>query len=286
VRLARGLGWLSLALGVAKVAAPAALAKAIGIDPRGRTRTVIRILGAREIATGLAALAKPRSSLPLWGRVLGDAMELSLLGVAMRSRKSTGRLVGAALAVAGITALDVWAARRAGPALPGGPAIAAMTINKSPQEVYAFVRKLEQLPQFIDYLESVTERGTITRWVAKLPLGGTVSWDTRITEDRPGEVLAWQSVEDSPIQVRGRVTFARAPGRNATEVRFELELGISRIEAIEALAKLFVKRQVKASLRRLKQLMETGEVLYSDASQERLPRPAQPAKSDEKGTAR
>jgi uncharacterized membrane protein len=267
VRLARGLGWLGLALGVAQVAAPAVIAKAIGIAPRPRTRAVIRILGAREIATGLGVLARPRSPGPLWARVAGDAIDLALLGAAARSRTSTGRLVGAAIAVAGIAALDVWAARRAGPVLPARPVRYGVTINKSPDEVYAFFRKLERLPQVFEHLESVAETGNTVRWVARLPSGGTVSWDTRIIEDRPGEVFAWQSVEGAPIQVRGRVTFTRAPGRNATEVRVEKQLGAASPEVIDVLLELFAKDLLERDLRRFKQVMETGEVLYSDATQ-------------------
>jgi uncharacterized membrane protein len=284
VRLARGLGWFSLIRGVAQVAAPAMLARAIGLVPHARTRAVIRLMGAREIATGLAVLARPRSSRPLWARVVGDAIDLALLRVAARSRSSTGRLVGATRAVAGITALDVWAARRAGPALPTEPVRYGVTINKPIEEVYAFHRQLERLPQFVDYLESVTEKGNLLHMVIKLPTGGTVSWDGRITEDRPGEVLAWQSIEGSPLQIRVRVTFARTPGRNMTEVRVEKQLGISQGPAIGALLKLFTKDQLKKDMRRFKQLIETGEVLFATANWQEPPHPAHlahPAKPGE-----
>ena len=226
-------------------------------------------------------LARPRRSLPLWSRVAGDAVDLALLGAAARSRTSTARLAGAAVAVAGVAALDVWAARRAGRSVASAPVTYAVTINKSPGEVYAFYRKLEQLPLFMDYLESVTEHGDTSHWVAKLPGGGTVSWDAKITADRPGKLIAWQTVEGSPIAIRGRVAFARAPGRDMTEVRVEMQLGVTGAEPSAALAKLFAKPQVKGDLRRLKQVMETGEVLYSDASQQRGPHPARPAEPGE-----
>lgn len=276
-RLARGLGWFGLALGVAQVAAPGLLAKAIGVAPGPRARAAIRLVGAREIATSLGVLVRPRSSRFLWARVAGHAIDLALLGAAARWRSRTGRSVGAALVVAGVAALDVWAARRAGPALPTEPVRYGVTINKPVDEVYAFVRKVERFPQFMKFIESVTEKGDVVHWVAKLPTGKIVSWETRITEDRPGEVIAWQSVEGSPIQCRGRITFARAPGRNMTEIRVERQLGISHAPVAAALVKLFEKELLKTDLRRLKQVLETGEVLQATASWQGLPPPAPPA---------
>ncbi len=155
--------------------------------------------------------------------------------------------------------------------------IATVTINKPPQEVYAFFRKLHQLPRFMDYLASVEEvDDRHSRWTANLPGGRTVSWEAEIVEDHPGEVLAWKSKEKSAIETRGRVTFTKTPGRNMTEVRVEMELGILRIGARRTFARWFAKPQIKGDLYRLKQVLETGEVLHSDASLFRLPHPAQP----------
>ena len=107
-------------------------------------------------------------------------------------------------------------------------------------------------------------------------LGGTVAWDAKLTEDRPGEALAWQSIEGSLIRTRGRVTFARAPGRDMTEVRVEMQLGVLGINPGTGIARLFTRSQIKGDLRRLKQVLETGEVLISDASAHRRPHSAQP----------
>ncbi|MBC7977949.1 MAG: SRPBCC family protein, partial [Myxococcales bacterium] len=191
------------------------------------------------------------------------------------------------IAVAGVAALDVIAGRRVGRArrTVEDPVIFSVTINKPPAEVYAFWRRLENLPQFMDYLSSVTQRGTgRSHWVAKLPVGGTVAWDAEIVEDRPSELIAWRTVEGSALQHRGEVTFARAPGRDSTEVRVKLELGVLGGSPSTVLAKLLTKPQIKGDLRRLKQVLETGEVVRSDASIHRGPHPAQPAgRGDGKG---
>ena len=58
-RLAAGLGWFSLALGTAELAAPRAMARLIGIPDDPRLVNVVRAFGAREIASGLGLLAQP-----------------------------------------------------------------------------------------------------------------------------------------------------------------------------------------------------------------------------------
>jgi uncharacterized membrane protein len=277
--LIRGLGWFGVTLGVAELAVPRLLASAIGVDPDGAAPVVLRAMGLREIASSSAVLVRPDHPAPRWARVIGDAIDLGLLGLAL-ARPGTGkrRLALALGMVAGVTALDVIAARRQGHARHPLPVIAAVTINRSPMEVYEFWRRLEQLPQFMSYLASVEQHADRrSTWTARLPIGGTVQWEAELVEDRPGQALSWRSIEGSQIQTRGRVTFTRAPGRDMTEVRVEMQLGMFGRGPSLALARLFARPQVKGDLRRLKQVLETGEVLRSDASVHRLPHPAQPS---------
>jgi uncharacterized membrane protein len=280
--LSRGLGWLGVTLGVTELAFPRTLASVVGVDNRSPASSmIVRAMGVREIASGMAVLATPRHPAPLWARVIGDAIDLGLLGLAMTARGSNRRRLALTLgAIAGVTVVDVLASRSSARARRFSPVITSVTINKSPLEVYEFFRKLDHLPLFMDHLASVEALGPRrSRWTAKLPAGGTVSWEAEIIEDRPGSALSWRSIEDSPIQTRGRVTFTRAPGRNMTEVRVELQLGVLGSGPSTKLARLFAKSQVKADLQRFKQVMETGEVLYSDASRHRRPHPAQPAQA-------
>src|SRR6476661_8697665 len=93
---------------------------------------------------------------------------------------------GAVLGVGALATVLVWRARRG---KLGEPIVTAMTINKSPNEVYQRFRDFERLPEFMRYLESVTvldERRS--RWVAKMP-GGELAWDAEITEDVPGRTI-------------------------------------------------------------------------------------------------
>lgn len=266
VSFVRGLGWLGLATGASKLVLGRSL--------------FARAIGARDVAIATAMLIQPGRTLPLWARVAADAVDLGLLGLSLRSRSASRlRIAGAMAVVAARTAADVAAARRVGRAYRHvkDPVLAAVTINKPPREVYEFFRRLDRLPTFMDYLESVEEIGpSRSRWTAKLPVGGTVSWTAFLTEDTPGEALAWESTDDSRIQTRGRVTFTRTPGRDMTEVRVELELGFTGVAPSTGLAAWFAKPQLKGDLRRLKQVIETGEVLRSDATLHRMPHPAQP----------
>ncbi len=280
-RLSRGLGWFSLGLGVTELAAPRTLARMIGVDPEGRTPMAVRTLGLREILSGLGVLLQPRHALPLWVRLAGDAIDLGIVAWAAKARRTNPqRLATAFVAIAGVTALDLIASRRVARAHRKAidPVIYAVTINKPVAEVYAFWRRLENLPQFMDYLDAVTERGDgRSHWVARLPIGGTMAWDAEIFDDRPSERIAWRTVPGTVLAHRGEVTFARTPGRDMTEVRVKLELGMFGAAPSPTLAKLLTKPQIKGDLRRFKQVMETGEVVRSDISIHHGRHPAQPS---------
>jgi uncharacterized membrane protein len=278
----RGLGWFSVALGAAELVFPKTLARWIGADPDGAAPLILRLVGIRELAVGASVLLQPRRPLPLWARVAGDAVDLALVGLAATGRRtSPARLAVTATAIAGVTALDVISSLRATREAERltDPVIFSVTINKPPREVYNFYRDLKRLPEFMDYLESVEELDAHTsRWTAKTPIGSTrVTWESEIVEDRPGEVIRWQSTKGSHLQIEGRVTFAKTPGRDMTEVRVEMKLGAMGVHPTALVAKLVAGPQSKGDLRRLKQVMETGEVLYSDASSHMLPHPAQPS---------
>lgn len=112
----RALGWLSLGLGAAELAAPRMLASGLGLGKGTATNRVIRLLGAREILAGLGLLRRRSPRGWLWARVVGDVMNLALLGASLRTmkRKRRTRVPLALFLVAGVTLADVLAARHAG----------------------------------------------------------------------------------------------------------------------------------------------------------------------------
>jgi uncharacterized membrane protein len=107
-RLASGLGWFSIGLGLTELSAPKTLGRLIGISERHQG--LLRLLGLREAITGVGILTgRPRPTGWLWGRVAGDAIDLALLADALRTHGTDkGRNVLATAAVLGVTAADLY----------------------------------------------------------------------------------------------------------------------------------------------------------------------------------
>jgi uncharacterized membrane protein len=138
----------------------------------------------------------------------------------------------------------------------------SVTINKPVGEVYRFWRNLENLPQFMHHLESVaTREGGVSHWVAKAPAGMTVEWDARIINEVENKVIGWQSLEGSTVSTAGSVSFEETPRGTVVRVHFQYNPPAGRLGA--AVARLFGEepnQTVREDLRRLKRLLETGEV--------------------------
>ena len=108
-RLARGLGWFSIGLGLAELVLPRTLARATGLAGR---EPLLQAYGLREIATGVAILATDDPAPWLWGRVAGDALDLATLGTGLDedNERRPGTIASIA-AVAGVALVDALCAR-------------------------------------------------------------------------------------------------------------------------------------------------------------------------------
>jgi uncharacterized membrane protein len=146
------------------------------------------------------------------------------------------------------------------------------TINRPAEEVYRYWRDFEKLPTFMWHLESVSvETPTRSHWVAKGPAGMTVEWDAEITEDVPCERIGWRSLEGADVASTGSVVFRPAPGDRGTEVAVEIHYNPPGGPVGAAVAKLFgenPQQQLQDDLRRFKQVIETGDVVVSNAAPE------------------
>jgi uncharacterized membrane protein len=299
VRMSKALGWFSLALGLAELAAPRGVARLIGVKDDAENRRLLQTLGLRELATGIVILARPAGPAGMWARVGGDMMDLTLLGSALKSERADRRRVTAATAaVLGVTALDLLTGQRLGggngreqraadeaEAARGVRVRRSVTVLRSPEEIYRFWRDFRNLPRFMQHLESVeTLSDTRSRWRATAPVGTTVEWEAEIIEDRPGEGISWRSLPGSEVDNIGTVRFVPAPGGRGTEIHVELRYDPPGGRLGSIVAKLFgqaPEQQVATDLRRLKQVLETGEVVHSDASIHRGMHPARPAEAGE-----
>jgi hypothetical protein len=103
-----GLGWFSVALGLAELLAPRAVGKTVGLP---RRTGLLRFFGLRELAAGVGILAGGSLAPWLWARALGDALDLAALSRGLAARRSQGRAAASIAAVAGVTALDLYCAR-------------------------------------------------------------------------------------------------------------------------------------------------------------------------------
>ncbi|MEW5853742.1 MAG: SRPBCC family protein [Myxococcota bacterium] len=191
-------------------------------------------------------------------------LALALAGGGLIKRGITGRSwlnrTGGALAVA------------EGPgALPGAREILiekAVTVDRAPDEIYRFWRDLRNLPRFMRHLESVEiVDDRRSRWSAHAPLGMRVRWDAELVEEVPGERLRWRSLPGADMENAGAVQLIPAAGGRGTVMRVTLQYAPPAGAVGAAFARLFgeePRQQVADDLRRLKQMLETGEVASTE----------------------
>ena len=259
------LGWLSIGLGLAQLLAPRSLARASGLT--GVSPLWIRVIGLRELACGVGLLRGETRPAWRWSRVAGDAMDLSLLGVAMTSRRNARtRLAATAAVVAGVTAIDYIASAQLAPRklselpAPGEAGLAlqkSVIVNRSADDCYRAWRDLENLPRFMPGLQSVQViDARRSRWHS---VEG--EWIGELTQERPGQGMRWRAAENHAET--GALELSLAPGGRGTVVTMQLHMLPPAGKVGAAVAGLFSQApayQIETILRRFKQWMETGEV--------------------------
>ncbi len=140
----------------------------------------------------------------------------------------------------------------------------SITINRTPKELYKFWRDFENLPRFMENLESVTRLDdTRSHWVALGPGGKEIEWDAEIYNEKEGELIAWRSLPGSDLANAGSVHFEPAPDGRGTYLKVTLNYNPPGGKAAALFAKLFGQEPgqlVEHNLKRLKQFIETGEI--------------------------
>ncbi|MFF3853599.1 SRPBCC family protein [Micromonospora sp. NPDC002575] len=234
---------------------------------------------------------------------MGDAIDLAALGVAIAHRdgRRRRRLVGVTGAIIGITMVDLLTAAQATRSKEAGSVRAARgsreggfmqltattTIRKPAPEVYAFWRDLDNLPTFMAHLKKITATGDRTsRWSASAPFGKSVEWDAEIVDEVAGERIAWRSTGNADVPNSGTVRLVPATDGVSTEVHVVMSYHVPGGAVGKAVARYFGEephQQLDDDLRRLKQVLETGQVVRSEgapwgkrARKEFPQRPAQP----------
>lgn len=161
----------------------------------------------------------------------------------------------------------------------------SIVIDKPAEELYAFWREFENLPRFMDHLESVNSVGfNRWHWVAKGPVGTRPEWDAEIYNEKPNELIAWRSL-DGNVTNAGSVHFDPAPGERGTQVRVVLNYNAPGGKVSALLAKVFGHepgQMIEGDLRRLKEMFERGEIARVGSRQ---PAPESDQSSRDNGTS-
>jgi uncharacterized membrane protein len=292
--LIRGLGWASAALGTPQLIVPGAFARTLGIGDAPRHRLTTTVVGIREMLAAAGLLGRPHPAW-LWARVGGDVMDLTLLGRALKNHDGRGlhRTTFGAAATVVITLTDLYAATTRTTRSTPMELKSVTTVTGSPDEVYKFWSRLDQLPTFMAHLEEVRDAGDRrSHWRAAAPFGRDVEWDAETIDDLPGQRIAWRSLDGADIPNFGEVRFVPAPGGRGTEVHVTLTYELPGGAIGKAAAKYFGEepsQQLDDDLRRFKQVFETGEVIRSDGApqgkhaREEFPQhPARPLSDEER----
>jgi uncharacterized membrane protein len=197
----------------------------------------------------------------------------------------------AVFVITSVNAIEAFTARRGFESRPGAigvlddegrvrTAVATITIARRVEEVYTFIRDPYNFPRFMAHLDSVETHGDDRfRWRWRTIFGRALESDVELVDDRPGELVAWRSLPGSNVESQGTIRLLRAPAGRGTEVHADIRYvarggGLGMVVA--KLLGLAPGQQAKADLRRLKQVLETGEIVHSDASIHRLMHAAQP----------
>ena len=140
----------------------------------------------------------------------------------------------------------------------------SVTVNRPAAELYAYWRKLDNLPRFMKHLESVEQTSdTVSRWTARAPGGTAVTWTAEIINDVTNELIAWRSLDGSAVVSAGSVRFDDAGAGRGTRLRVRMQYSPPGGKLGTLAARLTgqdAASQVREDLRRFKQLLEAGEV--------------------------
>ncbi len=138
----------------------------------------------------------------------------------------------------------------------------SVTIKKPKAELYAYWRKLENLPNFMSHLEQVNAiDARLSEWSVEVPGGlGTIEWEAEIIREEKNHLIIWRSLPGSEIENSGEVRFEDAPGgKTLVESTISYRPPAGDIGGLAGkLIKPAFKKVVENDLKQFKKLMEKG----------------------------
>jgi uncharacterized membrane protein len=140
----------------------------------------------------------------------------------------------------------------------------SVTIGKPVEEVFQFWRNFQNLPFFMKDLSDVQVLSDKkSHWTVEVKAGLKFEWDAVITDEIPGEMITWKSMEGSSVQTNGTVTFEKAPADRGTIVHLAMQVHVPGSKASELAGKFTGEdphNLTLTNLRRLKAYLETGVI--------------------------
>lgn len=231
---------------------------------------------AREIRSGRSP---PGVNVDGTERMASTALGGVLLLLGLRNRSIGGlvtALAGGTLVYRGLSgrcsvyqALGVNTADTGARSTAGAPAAAtdverSITVDRPAGELHRIWREPGTLPQVMRHFAEVTVKDEHhAHWTVRGPGGRSLEWDTQVVEDRPGELLRWESVEGADLRNEGTLRFRPAAGDRGTEVALRVRFAPPGGALGGAAMRLFgfVPSTIAGkALRRFKSLVETGEM--------------------------
>jgi uncharacterized membrane protein len=203
------------------------------------------------VSPGFRAVMAPTATLAAVG----------LLGAALAPRRARPAVLLASGTALAWLALR-WTRGRAGVAAGPWRFERAITVARSPDEVFRFLADVDRWPRFSTRLVKLTPMvGSELEWTERVAAGLEVRWSVRLDVHEAGRSIAWVALAPG-MEERGTFLVSSAPGGRGSEVRAVLEYG-GRLSRLRGLGRPFGRapRQVLAAdLRNLKRLMELGEL--------------------------
>jgi uncharacterized membrane protein len=138
----------------------------------------------------------------------------------------------------------------------------SVVVDRPARDIYDFWRDFSNLPRVMSFLEEVRpEEGNVSHWVARVPAGPSLEWDSEVIEDLPGHRLSWRSLEGSEINTWGSVIFEPRADGKGTEVSVTLNFnppGNSAGNAAAHFLKGLESSVLSNNMRNLKAHLEGG----------------------------
>ncbi len=146
----------------------------------------------------------------------------------------------------------------------------SLVIDRPVEQVYAFLADLENLPKWNYFVHQVSKTSP-----EPVQVGSTYhqvresdEQDLKITGMEQDQILIIETIPPSKPEFRREMVFAALEGGTQIDDRWQIELGVP--EAVVPYVSGQMKASVARDLKKLKQLLETGEVRLQDGREIRL----------------